>query len=322
VLRNRQDAEGAFLRKTLGDGFFPTSSGYMACITAGGINLEHGRRPEVALETFRKLPKSQRLPGVVKVGRLDPVDAKVAPPLPPSGGIILKVYARLMRRKADGSLDYVSTADFPLMAGYDQRRIDRNGYLFEASADHVWITDDEWRSLVSDGLKPGQRVDVPDAVTRRICRFHLVPQRIYGEGGEWHPKSVRSAALTLTVQSATAEDICFRIDGHARLGSAYDASTATTPNGKLKRGYASTFHGRATYDLATRRFTRVEMISLGDTWGRMGDANRKSVAVERPGRHPLVFAFELVSGERPVDCLVPMGRVRKLAGFRYLQTER
>jgi len=62
--------------------------------------------------------------------------------------------------------------------------------------------------------------------------------------------------------------------------------------------------------------------ALGDSWGRVGDANGKSVSIERPGRNPLGFAIELVVEPAPVDCLVPMGRAAKLQGLDYFGTRR
>jgi hypothetical protein len=54
----------------------------------------------------------------------------------------------------------------------------------------------------------------------------------------------------------------------------------------------------------------------------VGDANGKSVSIERPGRNPLGFAIELVVEPAPVDCLVPMGRAAKLQGLDYFGTRR
>lgn len=306
------------MRATLGDRFFPTASGYRACITAGGVNLKHGGRPARALAAFRQLPKSQRAAGAVRVGALDPVDERVRPAQPPVDGMILKVHARLMRRETGGSLGYVSQADFPRMADFDDKRLARSAYLFESSVDHAWLLPDEWRAFVVDVREPGQVIEASRDVVQRLCRFHLIPQRIYAEGGEWPRKQIRGARLAATVLTIRDDRIEFGLTGFARLGSEYDAAIATTPNGKLKRGYECEFEGRATYDRKRRRFVRFDLLAVGDSWGRMGDANGKSVSVERPLRAPLVFAFALVDGSRPVDRLVPMGRASKLVGHRYL----
>ena len=49
------------------------------------------------------------------------------------------------------------------------------------------------------------------------------------------------------------------------------------------------------YDRKKRAFTRFDIVALGDTWGRWGDANRKSMYVECLGRSPFGFAFELAT---------------------------
>ena len=42
-------------------------------------------------------------------------------------------------------------------------------------------------------------------------------------------------------------------------------------------------------------------------WGRWGDANGKSMAVERPGRNSVLVAFELAAGDSPTDRIPPGG---------------
>jgi hypothetical protein len=39
---------------------------------------------------------------------------------------------------------------------------------------NVWLTADEWKSLVPISPTKGQTFAVPDAIRRRIFRFHLV----------------------------------------------------------------------------------------------------------------------------------------------------
>ena len=53
-------------------------------------------------------------------------------------------------------------------------------------------------------------------------------------------------------------------------------------------------------------FSRFDLIALGDVWGRWGDANNKSQTVERPGRNPILIAFEL-AGNSPSERLSPGG---------------
>ncbi len=306
------------MRATFGEQFFPTAAGYMECFTAGGKRLG-GSNLRKALEAFGRLPEEERRPGAVKVGDLDPVDAAATPPEPPPGGMILKVHVRFLKRGADGSLARVTRDDFPLMAGRSGGD-DRVGYLFEAHQDHAWFTREEVAALVPEGARKGDRLPVPEGLARRIARFHLVPKRIWGEGGEWGPKAVRAAEMALVVEESSAAAARVRIEGRAKLGSEFDTEKATTPNGPLSIGYEAELSGAAEFDRARKAFMRFDMVALGDAWGRMGDANNNSVTVERPGRNPLGVAFELVTGERPADRLVPTGRASKFKSIGYFST--
>ncbi len=87
-------------------------------------------------------------------------------------------------------------------------------------------------------------------------------------------------------------------------------SKATTPNGPLGQGFETPIHGRIEYDRVKKAFTRFDMVAPGEVWGRWGDANGKSMYVERPGRKPFGFAFELATGESPTDRIPPGGNGR------------
>jgi hypothetical protein len=54
-------------------------------------------------------------------------------------------------------------------------------------------------------------------------------------------------------------------------------------------------------------FVRFDLIALGEVWGRWGDANGKSLFVERPGSTPFGFALELASGKTPTERIPPGG---------------
>jgi hypothetical protein len=316
IVRNRKDAERDFLRNTLGPDFFPTSNGYMQCISASGRKLgevgsPYGGDPKRALELFNQLPESERKPGAVKVPELEP-DLAVALPAPPVNGLVLKCFGRFLTRDNGGSLRLANARDFPLMANFKPDQLIEAAYVFEAHTDFVWLTEAEWKSLNPENPKKGETLAVPTQITRRICRFHLIPERIYSGFGGWGPKGIRSADLTLTVDDASASAVRLRLGGNIQLGSVFDAAKATTPNGPLSIGYEPRIDGIVEYDLVKKVITRFEMVALGDVWGRMGDANDQSVSVERPGRHPLGFVFELVSADVPANRFVPAGHAARV----------
>ena len=317
VSRNRKDAVGDYLRQTLGDNLFCTSTGYKHVITASGREIGSANRLAEALRAFQELPESERKPAAVKSGAPGPIDQTVVPPPAPRDGLVAKIYGRMLARNTDGSLRHVHVGDFPLVQGRDDDRAGRVGYLFEAQPDYFWLTKEEADALVPAEPRAGQTQRVPEAITQRICRFHLIPARIYGEGGEWGRSAVRRAELALTVTKVSDKRIEMTLAGSAHMGSEYEAAKATTPTGPLGLGYAPTLEGVLTYDRVNKCFTRFDVVALGDAWGRMGDANGKSVSIERPGRNPLAFSFERVGPDAPVVDLglTPAGRASKLKWY-------
>jgi hypothetical protein len=122
------------------------------------------------------------------------------------------------------------------------------------------------------------------------------------------PKSaIKKAELTVIVDEVVGDRIRLRLEGFIHWGSDYDAAKATTPNGPLPFGYAAPIHGILECDRTQKAFIRFDMVAPGDVWGRWGDANGNSLTVERPGRTPLGFAFELAQGGSPTNRLPPAG---------------
>jgi hypothetical protein len=318
VVKERVDAEGMFLEAAVGPGFFPTSSGYMECVSASGRHLGRGDAPEKALVAFRRLPKEERDPGAVQVPVLTEVDERAAPPAPPPGGLVLKIHGRILTREEDGRVRASVPSEFPLLATKDRGYVQRHRFLLEASPDFFWLTEDEWRALIPEDPVVDQTVPVPEAIVRRICRWHLIPRRLYAEGGEWSDQAIGKAEMTLRVTAVTDDVVRMQCAGEAHLGTTFVAEGATTPNGPLLTGYAPRFFGEITYDRGRRAITRFDLLALGDVWGRLGDHNGKSWLLERPGRHPLGFSFQLANPEDPGNRLVPSGRASKIKGGRYL----
>jgi hypothetical protein len=175
----------------------------------------------------------------------------------------------------------------------------------------MWLTREEWQSLVPADPAVGQRLDVDATIALRMARFHLTPQRATtSEGGIIDSRAVKRAELGLVVTDATPEQIRMELQGFVHWGSDYDASQATTPNGPLAQGFETPLYGRLEYDRAKQQFTRFDIVAPGSIWGRWGDANNNSMMVERPGRSPFGFAFELATFDSPTDRIPPGGNGR------------
>jgi hypothetical protein len=302
-LRGAKTAEGEFIRATGCQ--WVTSAGYMDVVTAGGRHL--GRFPsEKMLEEFRSLPEEDRRPNGGNVPDLKPGESGV--PTPPRNGLVLRVHTRALARDGNGGYRPVTLADYPLVKG-DPRRFEELQSIgnFGPNVDSMWLTEAEWRSMVPANPVRGQRYDAAPAVVERLARFHLVPNKMVGGTGHWGKAELRTARLSLTVEDVTDERMRLRADGFAHLGSTYEADKATSPDGPLRRGYEAPLHGLFEFDRKAGAFTRFDLVAPGDVWGRWGDANNKSLAVERPGRNPVLVAVELATGHSPTDRIPPGG---------------
>jgi hypothetical protein len=292
--------EGEFLRQAGIEKQWVTSSGYMSCVSASGKMLGYAPSAKV-LEEFRKLPESERGPGAVKVADLDTPDRLIPPP--PEGGMVLKVHARFLSREDNGQLRHARPADFPLF----QNAASRNLFL-EPNTEYMWLTAEEWKSLLPAKLVKGEKLVVPGQIGERMARFHLTPRRaMTSEGGILSKADVKSAKLELTVEDVTPARVLLRLEGFVHSGTVFDKEKATTPNGPLGFGFESPLHGLLEYDIGKKAFVRFDVVAAGEVWGRWGDANGKSLFVERPGSTPFGFAFELASGDSPTERIPPGG---------------
>ncbi len=302
--------EGKFLRAAGIDKHWVTSSGYMHCISASGKFLG-GRPCEEVLAEFLKLPAAERTPGAVDVPDLSPSETII--PSPPEGGLVLRVHGRFLAAGDDGKLRRAEISDFPLMP--DDRQVSRTWRLFmQPNTEYMWLTRAEWRALVPENATKGLRIAVDSAVAERMARFHLTPQRATtSEGGIVSRRAVKSAQVALVVDNVSPQIIEMKLEGHVHWGSDYDESKATSPNGPLAQGFETTLDGRLVYDRAKGAFTQFDIVAPGEVWGRWGDANGKSMYVERPGRSPFGFAFELTTDTSPTDRIPPGGNGRYVA---------
>ena len=296
--RRRRDAEGEFFINVANQGPRKGEGGAtrqgIYILTAGGKLLSWkntGQLPDVTVEMFRdalqkwgRLPESQRAPGAVKVpdhGKLDPDYHRQ----PPAGGVIIKVYARALDQQARSTKligSAFTDAECKIGAGD------------EASRDHLWLTESEWRSLVPADPKVGARNPLPRKIAERILRFHLV-DHTRGEPTFWRRDEIRASDLTLTVKTVTPSEIQLGLEGSARLSADADPE-------KASRGYEPELEGLIKYDRVRQRLTHFDIVAVGDHWGA-GRYTRRA----RPGRTPLGVAFELAASNSPANSIAPQG---------------
>jgi hypothetical protein len=305
--RRRQDAEGEFFRsiaKQAGrDGGGQPSGGStrqgIYCFTADGKLLAFrnaGNAPDVmkqvvrqALVKWNQLPEEQRKPGAVKVDDDFKADPGFTRNLPP-GGMILKVWTRILDRTLQGEWRH-GTSKFQ---GGDR-----------AARDHMWLTEPEWRSLVPADPAKDQKFPLPVAIAQRLARFHLI-DNTRGEPPMWRPDEVRRCDLTLTVGEITPQSVRLDLAGQVLLATSSDVDRAD-------RGFDARLMGHLRYDRTKKSFDQIEIVAVGEHWGE-GSFTRDA----RPGKTPLGICFELSRGEQPAD-RVPPQAAREVT---YLRTGR
>lgn len=300
--RRRQDAEGKFFRDVSDQGprgkqnatrqgiYMFTAGGKLLAYKNAGQNADVMRQVlRDALAKWAKLPEGERKPGAVKVPEAGTLDGGYTRK-PPAGGLIVNVHARALEKKAGAT---GGLADAVCEVGDGD----------EASRDHLWITENEWRAMVPKDAKAGDRVALPENVVRRIVRFHLI-DNTRGEPPMWENRDVKEAVLGATVEKADAGQVLLKLEGKALLAAGGDVGSA-------KRGFDAALLGYVRYDRGKDTVDRFDLVALGEHWGE-GRFTRGA----RPGRTPLGVAFELADGGKPGDTVPPQAAREERAYFR------
>jgi len=300
--RRREDAEGQFFRTVADQGPRKGENGStrqgIYVFTAGGKLLAYRNHhdPDVmkrvirdGLKAWQKLPEAERAPGAVKVDEKAKADPRFHRE-PPKDGIILKIFTRILDKEDKGYCH--GKCSFP---GGDR-----------AAHDHVWLTAEDWHSLVPKKAKKGESFAVPDRLALRLARFHLV-DNTRGEPPHWERKDVRSHKLIATVEAVDKSAITLSLEGAVLLATHDDPA-------KADRGFDVALRGVIHIDAATGRIARFDMVAVGEHWGS-GPFTRGA----RPGRSPLGVAFELATGKDATDRVPPQAA----RSYRdYLEAER
>jgi hypothetical protein len=320
---SKKDAEGEFLHDQCGLSFVGAAGGMFA-VTAGGKQLDKkfggNCDPRRAYAEWLKLPEQERKPGAVSVGEVGKLEWQEN--APPPGGLILKVYHRYLGRTETGELRKIGRGDFlsreQLAAtfseeikredvlNYNDRYLGK-AYMHEAAQDFMWLTESEWKSLVPAQPKVGSHFAVPAGISKRLFVYQLDPVLTHGESNGWPKgaKDIRASELNLTVEHVSADRIRLRMDGFALLGEAYDPAIKPLPKVVGRRfglGYEPRILGYLDYDRRQGKFTRFDLVAVGDLYGVQHEG---ASLYFRPGRQPLGVALELTKGDTPADRYPP-----------------
>jgi hypothetical protein len=254
---------------------------------AGG-NGTHGADAALqqGLAQWQKLTQEERT--LLPAGKEhQPPEAKRC--APPSGGLVVASFVRNLKRDESGKLARITRDDLK-----DQQRYPQwNPVYAEPARYNLWLTREEWQSLIPAQPEVDSTFPVPDAIRRRIFRFHLT-DGTYGLPGHWKAEHIRAGELTLTVEQ-TAPILRMRLRGAALLATHEDLA-------KAGHGYDAKLAGVLEYDTGKKAFTRFDVVASGDCWGGDQEGGR----FKRPGRAPLGVAFHLTGGDKAVDRVPPL----------------
>jgi hypothetical protein len=257
----------------------------MYCFTASGKLLATKNHQDVggvremleeALLAWNRLPAGDRRPNAFQVPESGKPDSRYER-TPPSGGLILNSYTRILERTRQGG--YVSgSCSF---TGGDQ-----------SARDHVWLKESDWQSLLPKEFRTGEQYPVSRPVADRLARYHLV-DNTRGEPTFWETSQVRRLNLTWTVDRATEDDVRLRLEGDVLLSTSEDLR-------KADRGFDVRVFGYLHYDRQQKRIDRLDVVAVGDHWGQ-----GHYTPGARSGRKPLGIALELGRADRPEDRVPP-----------------
>jgi hypothetical protein len=190
--------------------------------------------PFQGVSEFKQLPESDRKPKTV------PEANRYRLP-PPPGGLVLRVYTRGFERSIEGGL----------------QPIEKHSRVYSGpQRDFLWLTQEEWQSLVPAGAKKGSKLVVPVPIGQRLLRHHLVDNTIT-LGGPWKPQHLRQTQLTLTVKESSPAAVNLWLEGLAIMANDADLTKASV-KGEFK------LQGRISYDVVQGRVNRFDVIALGD----------------------------------------------------------
>jgi hypothetical protein len=243
-------------------------------------------KPQVGLSEWNKLPERERKPGAVRVPALSGKDAQVHRLYErPPGMLIAKVYTRPLERNRKGEW-IIGTRGSPIA---DPRTM--------LGLDHLWLTEAEWKSLLPETPRAGDKLPVPRPIVDRMVRFHITLE-IQGCTLGHSPEDIRSCNMTLTVEQVSSAGVRLRLDGSVLLASPAGKGVEVDKNKGY--GFDGKYLGYLNYNANKKAFDRFDIVALGDSW-----TDGRCFHGCRPGRHWTGIAFELPGGDVNAPLLPP-----------------
>src|SRR5262249_342016 len=139
----------------------------------------------------------------------------------------------------------------------------------------MWIAEREWKALVPADPKKGDRVPIPRPLRQRLLLFPP------WESTWGTPDAIRADNLVARaeeVEEVSQREIGLRLEGSVLLIQESSQPLGHVFKPKSQTNLPATYHSKAmdarlegvlVYDRRAGKFTRFDVVGLGDTWGAM-----------------------------------------------------
>ena len=277
----RQDAHGEFFRKIAEQGHYrgrtiPTDTRQgLYTATADGKLLVSVNSTQVgriqrllgdAMRIWKKTSPAERSPKFKQSVATDPRFTQS----PPAGGLFLRATSRDLPRGAKAKATDLTANNI----------------------DHVWIKKDEMLAMVPDNPSRGQLIPMPKVIAERLARFHMIDS-VRGQTNPFDEGQTKINDVGLKVMKVTDESIKFVVYGRSSADRPPSKKTNPFTGVRVTKriGNDLVWSGAVAFDRKQQRFTRFDLLAVGERWGgslynfRDSDLNRA----------PIGFAFQIIS---------------------------
>ncbi len=263
--RQQRDEEGEFYRKIARQGprdLNATTQGFYVADANGYLfGYNNNRSPDRILKIMKNALESFE-PKASKPVSSTKRDKKFVREIP-TGAVVIRVNAKVL-------------------GGYDPTDNQWQKIFQKAiSRDNLWILKSELAEMAKGSI--------PDSLTKRIARFHLV-DNTRGEPDMWSSNDIRQSKLTLKSDGSVV--------GSFRLKS-----------GNGRRGFDCSIRGNIRFG-KDAELTTFDLVAHGQHWG----AGRYTPNAPK-GKFPLAVAFRLADGSDVADQVPPQGTKGWLEGY-------
>lgn len=244
------------------------------------------------LTAYAEMPANERRPtiGEPTPGKATTFLSKNYRIAPPPGGLVLTSYLHYLRRLDSGQIGRLEQPVQKFtVTDFGQTWCPFNDNYATPGVGWMWIAEQEWKALVPADPKKGATVALPLPVRQRLLLWPPWEST-------WNsPDSIRADNLSLRIEDVSAREVRMRLHGSVLLIEESSRPLFHVYKPKSQTNLPETYQSKAldahvegvlVYDRRAGKFTRFDVVGLGDTWGMVLGGLMYT-------RWPIGFAFEL-----------------------------